>query len=208
MQISYFGLESFKITNKNFTAILNPFSKESGLTPMRGNADLIMLSEAPNPLYSYTQGFSGDPFIIDTPGEFDTKDFTVTGIPIRNGSKLITAFLIQTEGVTILDLSHISELKLTEDEVEDLGDVDILLLPVGGHDVLDYDQAAKTVSLIEPKIIIPMNYQMPGVKINLDSNEKFLKQMGGKFETMEKLSLKKKDLTEEGLKVIILEPAR
>jgi hypothetical protein len=208
MQISYFGLEAFKISNKNFTAILNPYSKESGLTPMRGNADLIMLSEAVNPLYSYTQGFSGEPFIIDTPGEFDTKDFTVTGIPIRNGGKLITAHLIQTEGITILNLGHISELKLNEDELEDLGDVDILLLPVGGHDVLDYDAAAKAANMIEPKIIIPMDYMLPGIKLELNSNEKFLRQIGGKFETLDKLSLKKKDLVEDGVKVIVLEPAR
>lgn len=208
MQISYFGLGSFKITNKNFTAILNPFSKESGLTPPRGNADLILLSEAENPAMSYVQGLSGDPFILDTPGEFDVKDFAITAIPVRNGENLITIHLMQSEGITILNLGHISELKLTEDEVADLGDVDILLVPVGGNGVLDASQAAKVVNMIDPRIVIPMDYQIPGLKLPLDGSEKFLKLLGNKFETMDKLTLKKKEIVDDQLRVIVLEPLR
>ncbi len=208
MQISYYGLGSFKITNKNFTAIINPFSKESGLTPPRGAADLVMLSDTADELHSYTQSLTGDPFIIDTPGEFDVKDFAVNAIPIWNDKHLVTAHLIQTEGMTILNLGNVNELKLNEDEVEDLGDVDILLVPVGGNSVMDYDKAAKAVNMIEPKIVIPMDYKTDGVKTDFEGNEKFLKQLGNKFETLDKLTIKKKDLPEEGMKVIVLETLR
>lgn len=208
MQISYYGLGSFKITNKSFTAIVNPFSKESGLTPPRGAADVVMLSDAGSDLHSYTQSLTGDPFIIDTPGEFDVKDFAINAIPIWNDKHLITAHLIQTEGMTILNLGNVTELRLNEDEVEDLGDVDILLVPVGGNSVMDYEKAAKAVNMIEPKIVIPMDYKTDGLKTDLETNEKFLKQLGNKFETMDKLTLKKKDLPEEGMKVIVLETLR
>ena len=208
MQISYFGLGSFKIINKNFTAIINPFSKESGLVPPRGAADLVMLSEATDEIQSYIQSLSGEPFVIDTPGEFDVKDFAVNALPIWNDKRLITAHLIQTEGMTVLNLGSIAELKLSEDELEDLGDVDVLLVPVGGNSVMDYEHAAKAVNMIEPKIVIPMNYKMDGLKLDFETNEKFLKQFGNKFETMDKLVLKKKDLPEEGMKVIVLETLR
>jgi hypothetical protein len=209
MQISYFGLGSFKITNKNYTTVINPFSKESGLIPPRGGTDVILLSDVTDPINSYTQSLSGDPFVIDTPGEYDVKDFAIDATPIRNDGRIITAHLIQTEGITILNLGNIFELKLTEDEIEDFGDIDILLLPVGGNGVMDFSQASKAANLLEPKIIIPMYYKIPNLKIDFDSSDRFVKQFGGKAENMDKLNLKKKDLlAEESVKIIILEPLR
>jgi len=211
MQISYFGLTSFKISGKNYSSIIDPFSKDSGLTPPRGNADLIILSEPQNELYSYAQSISGTPFVVDGPGEYDVKEHVITGIPIKDKSgRLITVYLIEVDSIKILDLAHIKKLELTEDELEDLGDVDILIVPVGSEGVLDFEDAAKTVNLIEPKIVIPSHYKISGLKVDALSEEKFLKQMGGKFEKMDKLSLKKKDLPAEDLptKVIVLEPLR
>ena len=211
MQISYFGLTSFKISSKNYTSISDPFSKESGLTPPRGNADLIILSEKDNELYSYTQSISGQPFMVDGPGEYDVKEHVITGIPLKNkAGKVVTIYLMEVDGIKILNLSHIKKLELTEDELEDLGDVDILIIPIGGDDVLDYEDAAKTINLIEPKIVIPSHYKIPGLKISAQSEEKFLKQLGNKFEKMDKLSLKKKDLPtdDQPVKVIVLETLR
>lgn len=211
MQISYFGLTSFKISGKNYTSVIDPFSKESGLTPPRGNADLIILSEPNNALYSYAQSISGSPFIVDGPGEYDVKEHVITGTPIKEKTgKVVTIYLIEVDGIKILDLAHIKKLELTEDELEDLGDVDILIVPVGSEGVMDFEDAAKTVNLIEPKIVIPSHYKMPGLKVDALSEEKFLKQMGGKYEKMEKLTLKKKDLPAEDqpTKVIMLEPLR
>ena len=109
-----------------------------------------------------------------------------------------------------MDLAHIKKLELTEDELEDLGDVDILLVPVGNEEVMDYETAAKTVNLIEPRIVIPSHYKIDGLKVTAQSEEKFLKQMGGKFEKMEKLSIKKKELPTEDqpTKTIVLETLR
>lgn len=208
MQISHFGLTSFKIFSKDKVAITDPFDKSSGLMPPKGNADLLILSEKNNPLYSYTQSISGNPFVIDGPGEYDIKEHTVTGIPIKDkDARVITIYLIEVEGIKILNLAHIHKLSLTQDELEDIGEVDILFIPVGAEEVMDFDGAAKTVNLIEPKIIIPSHYKIPGLKIPAQSEEKFLKQMG-KSEKMEKLSIKKKELSEDIAKVIVLEPLR
>jgi L-ascorbate metabolism protein UlaG (beta-lactamase superfamily) len=79
---------------------------------------------------------------------------------------------------------------------------------VGGNTVLSASQAAKVVNEVEPKIVIPSHYKMPELILDLDAKEKFLKEMGGKSETVDKLTVKKKDLQEEGTKVVVLETLR
>jgi L-ascorbate metabolism protein UlaG (beta-lactamase superfamily) len=208
MQIQYFGLSSFKITTKLATIITDPFHKDSGLTPPRGAADILILAQKNSKLYTAVSGISGEHFDITDPGEYDIKGVTVTGIPLKQEDKYITIFLIESEDVRILNLTHIKEFNLTENELEELGDIDILILPVGGNTVLSASAAGKVINEVEPKIVIPSHYKTKDLVLDLDSLEKFIKEMGGKKEEMEKLILKKKDLPEEGTKVVILEPLR
>jgi len=208
MQIQYFGLSSFKISTKEATIISDPFHKDSGLTPPRGAADILILAQKNSKLYSATSGISGEHFDITDPGEYDIKGVTVTGIPLKQEDKYITIFLIESEDIRILNLTHIKEFNLTENELEELGDIDILILPVGGNTVLSASAAGKVINEVEPKIVIPSHYKMKELILDLDPQEKFIKEMGGKKEEMDKLTLKKKDLPEEGTKVVILEPLR
>jgi L-ascorbate metabolism protein UlaG (beta-lactamase superfamily) len=208
MQIQYFGLSSFKITTKEAVIITDPFHKDSGLTPPRGAADILILAEKNKKLYSAGSGVSGSPFEVFDPGEFDIKGVTVTGIPLKQEDKYITVFLIESEDLRILNLTHIKNFNMSEDEIEALGEIDILILPVGGNTVMSASAASKVVNEIEPKIVIPSHYKMPGLIIDVDPLDKFVKEMGGKKEEMEKLTVKKKDLAEEGAKVVVLEPLR
>ena len=209
MQITYFGLSSFKITSKDRVAITDPFDKSSGLVPPRGAADLVFLSEKTNGLYSATSGISGEPFIVDGPGEYDVKDFAINAGPIQTkDGRVFTIFLMDVEGVKILDLGHIKSFDLTDDETEDLGEIDVLIVPVGGHDVMNADEAAKVVNLLDPKIVIPSHYKTDGLKTEADTADKFLKLAGGKFETLDKLTFKKKDLDPEKARIVVLEPMR
>jgi L-ascorbate metabolism protein UlaG (beta-lactamase superfamily) len=208
MHIHYFGLSSFKLITKEATVITDPFDKESGLTPPRGAADIVILSEKNNELYSATSGISGTTFLINDAGEYDVKGVTVSGIPLEQDNRYITAFLIESEDIKILDLSHIKDFNMKEGELEELGDIDILIIPVGGDSVLDAAKASKIVNEIEPKIVIPSHYQIPGLKLKANGVEKFIKEMGGKAETMDKLLIKKKELVNEQLRIITLEPLR
>lgn len=208
MQIQYFGLSSFKISTKEATTITDPFHKDSGLTPPRGAADIVILAEKNNKLYSATSGIQGEYFDIIDPGEYDLKGVTITGIPLKQDKGYVTVFLIESEDIRILNLSHIKEFNMKEDELEELGDIDILIVPVGGNTVLSASAAAKVVNQIEPKIVIPSHYKMSDLILDLDSLDKFIKEMGGKKEEMDKLTVKKKDLVEEGTKVVVLEPLR
>jgi len=208
MQIHYFGLSSFKIVTKDATVITDPFDKKTGLVSPRGAADILILAEKNNPQYSAISGISGDPFLINDPGEYDVKGVTITGLPLLQGDRYISAYLIESEDIKILNLSHINNFNMKEEDVEALGEIDILVLPVGGDSVLDASDAAKVVNQIEPKLVIPSHYQIPGLTTKAGKLETFIKEMGGKAETLDKLLIKKKDLPEEQIKLIILEPLR
>jgi L-ascorbate metabolism protein UlaG (beta-lactamase superfamily) len=209
MQIQYFGLSSFKITTKDAVTITDPFHKDTGLMPPRGAADILILSERDNKVYSAVSGISGEPFLMDTPGEYDVKGVTVTGMPLKQENKYVTAFLIESEDLRILNLTHIKDWTMKEDEIEELGEIDILILPVGGNIVLSASAASKIVNEVEPKIVIPSHYKTKDLILDVDPLEKFIKEMGGKSEEMEKLTLKKKDIAEqEGTRVVVLEPLR
>lgn len=205
MHIQLLGLSSFRLTTKDATVITDPFGKESGLTPPRGQADIVILAESANSLYSTYSSLSGEPFIINSPGEYDLKGVTVSGIPLKQEGGYITIFLIESEDVKLLNLAHIRDFNISEDDLEGLGEIDILLLPVGGETVLSANSAAKIVNQVEPKIVIPSHFASSGITLKLDSVERFTKEMGGKAETLDKLIVKKKDLAaSEETKVIIL----
>ncbi len=121
---------------------------------------------------------------------------------------MFTIYLMDVEGVKILNLGHIKSFDLTDDETEDLGEIDVLIVPVGGHGVMDADAAAKVVNLLDPKIVIPSHYKTDGLKTEADTADKFLKLAGGKFETLDKLTFKKKDLDPEKARIVVLEPMR
>ncbi len=208
MQIHYFGLSSFKIITKEAAVITDPFDKSTGLVSPRGAADILILAEKNNPQYSAISGVSGTPFLINDPGEYDVKGVTVTGLPLLQGDRYVIAYLMESEDIKILNLSHISNFNMKEEDVEALGEIDILIVPVGGNGVLDASEAAKVVNQIEPKLVIPSHYQIPGLTAKAGKLETFVKEMGGKSETVEKLLIKKKDLPEDQIKLIILEPLR
>lgn len=216
MQIHYFGLSSFKITTKDATVITDPFDKESGLLSPRGAADIIILSEKNNKLYSATSGFSGEPFLMNDPGDYDLKGITVTGIPLKQEGdetkdgkpRYVTAMLIEAEDMRILNLTHIRTFSMKEDDLDALGEIDILILPVGGNSVMTAKDASKIAHEIEPKIIIPSHYLTEGLKLPYEKVDGFIKEMGGKSESMEKLLIKKKDLVVDQMQIIVLEPLR
>ncbi len=209
MQIHYFGLSSFKIITKEATVITDPFDKESGLVPPRGAADIVILAEKNNKLYNATSGISGEPFLISDPGEYDLKGVTVTGVPLlQDENRYVTAYLIESEDISILNLTHVREWNIKQDDLDDLGEIDILILPVGSNSVLTPKLASQIAHDIEPKIAIPSHYDTDGLKLPNEKVDVFLKNFGGKAETMDKLIIKKKDLIQDKTQLVVLDPLR
>ena len=153
----------------------------------------------------------GEPFIISGPGEYEIKNIGVRGIPTFHDSRQgkergsNTAYRIEADGVTLAHLGDFGESAAREETVEALGDIDILLIPVGGNYTIDADTAVKVINQIEPRLIIPMHYALPGLKIKLSGVDDFLKSYGAAgAERLEKLSVKKKDLPETESRVVVL----
>jgi L-ascorbate metabolism protein UlaG (beta-lactamase superfamily) len=156
---------------------------------------------------------SGNPFLISGPGEYEIKDIFMQGIEaFHDKSKgkergKTTLYTILGEEMTICHLGDLGQSELTNEQIEQIGEVDILMVPVGGVFTISAKEAAKLISQLEPKIVIPMHYKIPKLKIKLEKLDKFLRTMGiKKPEVLKTLSCKKKDLPVEGMKIIILKP--
>ena len=209
MTISWFGLSSFKITSKDITIITDPFGKSTGLITVRGTADVIICT---NPKLDWCNNFSsisGNPFLISGPGEYDIKGIAVIGAAADNSELGTNAiYSIEIEGIRLAFLGPIKQSQLTDSQKQALEGCDIVLVPIGGKQILDFETAGKIATQLEPFIIIPHSYKTTGLALALDKPDKFLQEMGSKPSEMEKLSLKKKDLVGEQTQLVILTPQR
>ncbi|TSA45908.1 hypothetical protein D4R52_01570 [bacterium] len=216
MVITWFGLSSFKISSGNLTLVTDPFSKDVGLTPPRVQTDIAVISNVNNPAYNNRESLGGDEtFVVDGPGEYDVKGLFMRGIPASgdetsktNGFDYTTIYSIRMEDIKIGFLGSIKQKELTDSQLEDLGEVDILFVPVGGHGVSSAEQAVTMVNQIEPHIVIPTHFWQKGVKMQSDKIESFLKEIGSKAAPMEKLTLKKSELAEKENEIIVLASQR
>jgi len=212
MQIFWHGQTCFKIViqngkNGNVVLLIDPFDKETGLRPPRVEADILLFAgeekkPAPENIFSITG-----------PGEYDIKGIYIEGLPAfpqkdkSRSAGASTIYTIDGEDIKICHLGRISSSEISSKDLEQIGDVDILMLPVGGLDAIEAKDAIKIMSQIEPKITIPMYYKLPGLKAKLDGLEKFLRSLGiKKMEQFDKLSIKKKDLSEDEAKIFTLKP--
>ncbi|MFH1643500.1 MAG: MBL fold metallo-hydrolase [Patescibacteria group bacterium] len=215
MKITWHGQSCFQITSQrskdeNVSVIIDPFDKEIGLKAIKAEADIVLVSHDHED-HNNVKAVSGNPFIINGPGEYEIKEVFVEGIEAFHDNERgkekgkVTIYIIETEGIKVCHLSDLGQNELTADQVDAIGLVDILLIPIGGQYTISAKEAVKIMSQIEPKIIIPMHYALPNLKYKLDKLEDFLNILGIKsIEPEAVLSIKKKDISEEEAKIIIL----
>jgi len=211
MFITWLGQACFKIQGKEATIVTDPYDSKIGLKLPRLNADIVTVSHSHYD-HNNIKAVSGQPFVIDTPGEYEIKNVFIWGISSWHDNKegasrgANTIFIYQFEDIK---LAHLGDLgtTLTDEQLGKLESVDILLIPVGGIYTIDGKKATEVVNQVEPRIVIPMHYKIPGLKIKLDTVDKFCNEMGVKKNgPEEKLKVTKKDLPADEVKVIILKP--
>jgi L-ascorbate metabolism protein UlaG (beta-lactamase superfamily) len=207
MTITWFGLSSFKIVSKDVTIITDPFGKSSGLSPVRGGADIIISSNPASDLCNNFSSIQGEPFVITGPGEYDIKGVFVVGIDAENKELgKIAIYSIEVEDIRIAFMGPMKQSALTDDQKTIFEGADIVLVPVGGKQVLNFDDAAKIATGLEPFIIIPHSYKIQGLELPLEKSDKFLQEMGGKPVEQDKLTIKKKELVGETTTLVFLSP--
>jgi L-ascorbate metabolism protein UlaG (beta-lactamase superfamily) len=179
MEISWYGMSCFRITERKLaTIITDPFTPSIGLNEVKLKSDVVTIShDAPG--HNYLPAVSGYEHVLNGPGEYEIGGVFITGIatPSRNGAFNNVVYVFDYNGLTVAHLGDIGEVP-SQKQIEDLELVNILLVPIGGGSSLNASRAAELVSMIEPNIVIPMHFQMPGLNVKLDPLDKFLKEMG------------------------------
>lgn len=209
------GHSSFKIKGKNATVVTDPFDPEMvGFKYSKTEGDIVTISHDHND-HNRKDLVDGTRFTVNGPGEYEISGVSIIGIrsfhddkegSLRGGN---TIYIYEMDS---LRLAHLGDLghPLSENQLESIGDVDILMVPVGGEFTIGPKEAAKIVQEIEPYFILPMHYQMPG--LNASTFEKLLppsefsKEVGLPAETLPKFTIRKEDIIlDQPEKVILLE---
>jgi len=189
----------------------DPYPNEAALRfPRTASPDILVLSHQDRSRFNL-EGAGGDPFLISDPGEYEVKGVFVYGIQdklMETGEQLRPViFRMMIEGMSVGFLGQLKR-PITDAELEDLGDIDILLLPVGGGDVLGSKAASETIARVEPRVVVPLHYDIPGIKTKLETVDSFCKSLGVcKRQDANRLKMSKKDLPSEDLLVAVLERA-
>ncbi|MBU0611826.1 MBL fold metallo-hydrolase [Patescibacteria group bacterium] len=204
MIITYFGKQFFKIQQGEMVLAFNPVSKhsKSGVSAHFGSD--IALITVNHPDYNGIEQLSHgerEPFEISGPGSYEVKETFIKGILSESeigGKKYInTIYSLSVDNIDIVFLGALTNSNISKDAREYISEPDILFVPVGGN-LLDAKSSAKLVSSLEPKMIIPMDYDNTSLKA-------FLKELGEeKAEVTDKLTLKRKDLEGKESEVVVL----
>lgn len=217
MIITWFGQSCFKIQGEKSVVVTDPYDKSYGLKVPHLAADIVTSSHNHgdhNNIKAVRGTGEGDPFIIDTPGEYEVKNVFIYGVHSyhddqegkERGKNII--YRIEIDGISIAHLGDLDH-ELKNGQIEKLEGVDILMIPVGGTYTISGKEATGVISQLEPRIVIPMHYNIPGLKLKnkIDGSDKFCKEIGVcPTERINKFKVTKKDLPQEEMKVVILEP--
>lgn len=210
MDISWLGQACFKLKGKQATIVLDPYSDQIGFKLPKVEADIVAVTHDHYD-HNASSEVSGDPFVITGPGEYEIKSINVVGIPSFHDNKKgqergkNILYSVQIDGVRVAHLGDLGQDELTSAQIDSLGNVGVLMIPVGSVYTIDAATAAKIAASLEPDIILPMHYQDKDAKVDLEPVEKFLKEMGKEdVEIVKKLTVSRDRLPSE-LQVVLLE---
>ena len=208
MIITYHGGQFVKIAQGDTVIASNPFGKQSQMKPIRFGARIGLVSMNHPDMNGVENLSHGDkvPFVVAGPGEYEIGGIAISGFlspqPVGKDGLLNTIYTIQLEGIRLCMLGALVSPELTPEIIEGIGEVDILIVPVAGGDILSPADANKIAVMLDAKLVIPVAFE--------DSKDKqlhaFLKEAGAESVTpIDKLTLKKKDLEGKEGDVVILE---
>lgn len=209
MDVTWLGHGCFRLRGRGAAVVTDPYPPSIGLKLQRLDADLVTVSHE-HDNHNYTQVMR-DAYEIRGPGEYEVAGVSVIGVPTfhdaERGAKhgRNTVYLIEIDDVRVCHLGDLGH-RLDDAEAEAIASPDVLLVPVGGHTAINAAQAAEVVRQLEPRFVVPMHYAIPGLKLQLDPLDRFLKEMAvTSAEPQAKLSVQASS-GEYETKVVVLEP--
>ncbi|MBU3895978.1 MBL fold metallo-hydrolase [Patescibacteria group bacterium] len=212
-KISWCGQSCFQIAvsnSKDHSAqiVIDPYDEKLGLKVPNLSGEILLITHD-HPDHNNIKAVKGDPFVISTPGEYEVKGVFIKGISADHGEKRgkIIIYTMEAEGLRFCHLGDLGQKELSSDQLDQIGLIDVLMIPVGGTYTISGQEAQKIISQIEPKMVIPMHYDIKGLELKLDGVDKFLKAIGKhSVIPQEKLLVKSNSLPKDGTEVVILLP--
>lgn len=200
MNITWYGQSCFRIEAKEGSVLTDPYAKEIGLRPPRLKDDIVLVSHEHHD-HNATGGAPAESFIIRGPGEYERKGISVQGIASFHDNQqgaergLNTIYVIRAEDVVLCHLGDFGQDALDDEQLQKIGNIDVLFIPVGGTYTIDAKRAAHVIAQIEPKVVIPMHYKIPNLKIpKLEGVDVFIKEIGLDAEKGDKFKVSGKTL--------------
>jgi len=194
MIITYHGGQCFKVSFGETTLAFDPISKKSKLSPVKFGSDVAFISMRHPDFNGADQVAHGnrEPFVVKGPGEYEIGEVTARGYGVETTydkeKRINTIYQVVLEGMNIVFLGALSDPEIDPKILGELGNIDILFVPIGGGDVLEVPQASKLAVKLEAKLVIPMHYDDVALKA-------FLKEESAEdIKPADKLTLKKKDV--------------
>jgi L-ascorbate metabolism protein UlaG (beta-lactamase superfamily) len=202
MEITFVGLSCLRLRGRDVEVVIDPIPPGASRHTPRVNPDIVVRTEG-----------SGDPTLLRAapgrpqevlgPGEYEIRGVSVLGV----AAGPTTIMRVELDDVRVCALGRIRR-QLAEHEIDALGHVDVLAVPVGGGDGLEAQAAAKLVNALEPAIVVPVRYAVAGLDGDYEPVDKFAKEMGlaEGWAPQPKLNLTGSIPTAEETRVVVLEP--
>jgi L-ascorbate metabolism protein UlaG (beta-lactamase superfamily) len=199
VDITWLGHSCFRIKGNQAIVITDPFPPDLGYSLGKQTANIVTVSHQ-HPSHSFVQGINGEPRQVMGPGEYEISGVLILGIATFHDAVKgqargkNTVYLLEMDGLAVCHLGDLGHV-LNDDQVEEIGNVDVLMLPVGGVSTINAAMAAEVIRQLEPKAVIPMHFKTPSIKRELDPVDDFFKEMGiGKVEPRPRLTVSKSNL--------------
>jgi L-ascorbate metabolism protein UlaG (beta-lactamase superfamily) len=205
LEITWYGLSCFRLIERGrVTSITDPFADSIGIPSPKLKGDIVTISHD-EAGHNFLEAVKSEPHVIRGPGEYEIGGVFVTGVALHNTAtgRQNVAYLFDYDGLTVLHLGDLSHVP-SQSEIEALGQVNVLLIPVGAGNSLSADQATEVVALFDPYFVVPMHYGLPELAFELDPVDKFLKAMGvSKVQELDTLKVTANDQPEQPQVVVL-----
>jgi L-ascorbate metabolism protein UlaG (beta-lactamase superfamily) len=214
MEIVWHGHACFRLRNRDVTVMTDPYQKEIGYNLGRPTAEIVTISHD-HPGHNNASAIGGNPRVLTGPGEYEVKGVPIIGVQTAhdadNGKQRgkNTVFLIELDEVIVCHLGDLGHIPSTK-QLEAMNNVDVLLVPVGGLHSLTAAEAAEVISLVEPKLIIPMHYRTDQLRTGqeLDPVDVFARETGSLgLEPQTRVTVTRSSLPSEP-QIVLLEARR